>query len=313
MYNREYTPEKISVLKPNEIVVFGSNLAGTHAGGEAWMFYDPFGEIHGIGLLGQSYAIPTMQGGVETIKPYVDEFIAFAEAHPEYKFYVTKIGCGNVGFLVDEIAPLFAGTIDVHNVILPKEFVEVIQHKSDEIYRRLIEAMSQGHLNMGAYCDDVDVKLWMSEFNGINTTLFCDRLLKKHGQKGYFLLRTNTQDLNCVSLLTLEQQSSGFKLCEVLKGENWNDQGTVILKVGSAYVKDELTIMNKDNKWEAFGCHSQNPASILGHTHQVPTSQFGHSYILNFSVGGEFDLEIYYMPDPDAQAIWVLGKEYCCK
>lgn len=27
----------------------------------------------GVGLQRQSYAIPTMQGGVETIKPYVDE------------------------------------------------------------------------------------------------------------------------------------------------------------------------------------------------------------------------------------------------
>ena len=35
----------------------------------------------GVGLQGQSYAIPTMQGGVETIRPYVDEFIKFAKEH----------------------------------------------------------------------------------------------------------------------------------------------------------------------------------------------------------------------------------------
>jgi len=28
MYNREYTPERITELKPGEIFVFGSNLAG---------------------------------------------------------------------------------------------------------------------------------------------------------------------------------------------------------------------------------------------------------------------------------------------
>ena len=178
---------------------------------------------------------------------------------------------------------------------------------------RLKEAISHGRLNMGAYCDDVDVELWMPEFNGINTTLFCDRLLKKHGEKGYFFMRTNTQDLNCVSLLSLEQQSSGFKLCDVLKGEKWNDPGTIILEVGLEYVKEELTILNKDHEWEAFGWHNQNPVLEPNHTHQVPTSQFGHSYILNFSVSGEFDLEIYYMPDPDAQAIWIFRKGYCCK
>ena len=125
MYNKEFTPERISELKPNEIFVFGSNLAGMHGGGAAWIAYERFGAImgQGVGLQGQSYAIPTMQGGVETIKPYVDEFITFAKAHPEYKFFVTKIGCGIAGFSVEEIAPLFYHAIDCENIILPKEFV----------------------------------------------------------------------------------------------------------------------------------------------------------------------------------------------
>jgi hypothetical protein len=102
MYNREYTPERISELNENEIFVFGSNLAGAHGGGAARLAYNRFGAIwgQGVGLQGQCYAIPTMQGGVETIKPYEDEFIAFAKAHPEYKFLVTKIGCGIAGFTV---------------------------------------------------------------------------------------------------------------------------------------------------------------------------------------------------------------------
>lgn len=56
-----------------------------------------------VGLQGQSYAIPTMQGGVETIQPYVDEFIAFAKEHAELYFYVTRIGCGIAGFKEEEI------------------------------------------------------------------------------------------------------------------------------------------------------------------------------------------------------------------
>ena len=129
MYNKEFTPERIKNLKPNEIFVFGSNLAGMHGGGAARIAYDRFGAVwgQGVGLQGQSYAIPTMQGGVETIKPYVDEFIAFAKAHPELKFFVTKIGCGIAGFTVEEIAPLFEDAIDLSNVILPESFVEVIQ------------------------------------------------------------------------------------------------------------------------------------------------------------------------------------------
>ena len=128
MYTRPFTPERISELKPNEIFVFGSNLAGSHGGGAARLAYDRFGAIwgQGVGLQGQSYGIPTMHGGVDVIKPYVDEFIEFAKQHPEYNFLVTKIGCGIAGFAIEEMAPLFQQAIDVENIILPKDFVEVI-------------------------------------------------------------------------------------------------------------------------------------------------------------------------------------------
>ena len=116
-----HTPDFITHLKPNEIFVFGSNLAGHHGGGAARLAYERFGAIYGqgVGLQGQSYAIPTMQGDVETIKPYVDEFIAFAQKHPEYTFLVTKIGCGIAGFSEEEIAPLFADAHLVENIVLP--------------------------------------------------------------------------------------------------------------------------------------------------------------------------------------------------
>lgn len=128
MYDRMYTPDRISSLKKHEVFVFGSNLAGMHAGGAARLAADRFGAVwgQGVGLQGQSYAIPTMQGGIETIRPYVDEFIRFAAAHPELTFYVTRIGCGIAGFTVKEIAPLFAKAVDVANIILPEDFVKVI-------------------------------------------------------------------------------------------------------------------------------------------------------------------------------------------
>ena len=129
MYNRAYTPNRISALNPGEIFVFGSNLAGAHGGGAAHIACQRFGAIwgQGVGLQGQSYAIPTMQGGVETIKPYVDQFIEFATSHPEMTFLVTRIGCGIAGFRDEEIAPLFAAALDVENVILPREFVKALQ------------------------------------------------------------------------------------------------------------------------------------------------------------------------------------------
>lgn len=118
------TPEGIVALREDEVFVFGSNLEGMHAGGAAYVAFRKFGAVMGcgVGLRGQSYAIPTMQGGVETIRPYVDEFIAFAEAHPELFFYVTRIGCGIAGFRDREIAPLFERARGMENVCLPESF-----------------------------------------------------------------------------------------------------------------------------------------------------------------------------------------------
>ena len=61
----EYTPENITSLDEDEVFVFGSNLAGMHAGGAARVAYERFGAVmgQGVGMQGQSYAIPTMQGG----------------------------------------------------------------------------------------------------------------------------------------------------------------------------------------------------------------------------------------------------------
>lgn len=123
-----YTPENITSLGPDEVFVFGSNLAGNHAGGAARVALERFGAVmgQGVGMQGQSYAIPTMQGGVETIKPYVDEFIALAREWDQTTFWVTRIGCGIAGFTDEEIAPLFTEALDLYNVRLPKSFADII-------------------------------------------------------------------------------------------------------------------------------------------------------------------------------------------
>ncbi len=129
-YRQLITPHTISTLHPGEIFVFGSNLAGAHGGGAAAVAMSKFGAKWGVGvgMQGQSYAIPTMQGGVETIRPYVDQFIEFARLHPELTFYVTRIGCGIAGFTPREIAPLFSAALGMTNVALPMDFIEVLNN-----------------------------------------------------------------------------------------------------------------------------------------------------------------------------------------
>lgn len=121
--------DRITKLKDNEIFVFGSNLQGNHAGGAAAIAAKQFGAIwgQGVGLQGQSYAIPTMHGGVEEIKPYVDEFMEFAKQNPHLKFLVTRIGCGIAGFTEEEMAPLFAEGANVENIYMPDTFWEIIE------------------------------------------------------------------------------------------------------------------------------------------------------------------------------------------
>ena len=133
--NPKIAADRIDILEEHEIFVFGSNLAGRHGGGAARAANMKFGAEWGVGvgLTGQSYAIPTMPGGVETIKPYVDEFIRFAQANPELKFLVTRIGCGIAGFRDEEIAPLFDKAMQVPNIDLPETFFKILQIHDQKI------------------------------------------------------------------------------------------------------------------------------------------------------------------------------------
>ena len=126
--NTRITPNHITELKPNEIFVFGSNLQGYHGGGAARLAMNQWGAVwgQGTGLQGQTYAIPTMQGGIGTI-PYIDQFIKFAQNDPERTFLVTEIGCGIAGFRPADIAPLFKNAINIPNIWLPQRFWEILQ------------------------------------------------------------------------------------------------------------------------------------------------------------------------------------------
>lgn len=111
-------------MEKKKIFVFGSNLAGRHGKGTALTAYRNYGAVYGqgVGLQGNSYAIPTNDENIETlpinrIGRYVDQFIKFAKLNPEMMFEVTRVGCELTGYEDGDIAPLFAGAPT--NCILP--------------------------------------------------------------------------------------------------------------------------------------------------------------------------------------------------
>jgi hypothetical protein len=116
-----------------EIFVFGSNLLGIHKKGAALTALQKHGAIlgQGVGLQGNSYAIPTKQSpsrslDVVQINKFVADFLNYAYYTPEHTYLVTQIGCGLAGWKPCQIAPLFRLARDLANVKLPIQFQDYL-------------------------------------------------------------------------------------------------------------------------------------------------------------------------------------------
>lgn len=114
------------------IFVFGSNLAGRHGKGAALLARQQRGAVYGqgVGLQGDSYAIPTKDQRIKTlplntIEKYVNDFIEFATNNPEMVFEVTAIGTGLAGYAHSQIAPMFKRAPS--NCILPAEWQKILK------------------------------------------------------------------------------------------------------------------------------------------------------------------------------------------
>lgn len=122
----------ITKLKDNEIFVFGSNLAGHHIGGAARQAYEDFGALwgRGEGLMGQSYAFPTLNVAFQKRKliqlgASVFKLYKCCEDNPDKEFLLTKVGCGIAQYPEEEMKNLFINP--PKNLILPPEWRERTQ------------------------------------------------------------------------------------------------------------------------------------------------------------------------------------------
>ena len=123
--HKRFTPDRVERLSKCEIFVFGSNLEGEHMRGAARFASEMFGAEWGVGdgPTGQCYAIPTMHGGLEDIRPYAEKFIAYAKAHPMNRFLLTRVGCGIAGFKDSDMAQLFEDVLDIPNIAYPRQWM----------------------------------------------------------------------------------------------------------------------------------------------------------------------------------------------
>ncbi len=118
----------ITSLSPNQVFVFGSNLAGKHYGGAAKQAADQFGAEYGIGegMTGQCYAFPTLDENfnkVSNTQLKASRLYLYKEANanPDKEYLLTKVGCGIAGFSEDTMKKLFKNAPS--NITKPKDWM----------------------------------------------------------------------------------------------------------------------------------------------------------------------------------------------
>jgi hypothetical protein len=168
MSYRYHDENIIKSLPEDTVFVFGSNLAGQHAGGAARTALENFGAMTGVGRgwSGQSFAIPTMnehlqQMPLSQIQHYIDDFKIYTKNHPKITYFITSIGCGIAGYTTEEIAPMFKGIS--HNVILPHSFRPFVEKALPKLTRHFLRTVFSDTVIFSSRDEEVITQLDLSE------------------------------------------------------------------------------------------------------------------------------------------------------
>jgi hypothetical protein len=135
----DFPPGKERTPDDGPIFCFGANERGAHGSGSAAAAHANYGAKMrvGNGLTGQSYGIPTCAYNdtcpkitpltEEKVEQYVAEFVAYAKAHPELLFMMTKIGTGVGNFPAEFICKLLSDA--PRNVDMPLDWCDLMKRK----------------------------------------------------------------------------------------------------------------------------------------------------------------------------------------
>lgn len=106
-----------------EILVFESDECGYHSTPIGKLAKEMYGaeEMFGVGLHGNSYAIPTLDMfgnklSIREINIYIEKFIDFAIHNPRKKFILSKIGVEKYGMTEEDAEKLIESHLLPNNV-----------------------------------------------------------------------------------------------------------------------------------------------------------------------------------------------------
>ena len=123
----------ITELSRCEIFVYGTDMNGNRVGRAEKLACNKFGATQGqkSGPQGQCYAIPVDVQNPKATKPYVDEFVEYVKEHPNNRFLITRIGCGNGNpdHRDDLFAPMFDELFSLPNVVFSFDWLQIHSEK----------------------------------------------------------------------------------------------------------------------------------------------------------------------------------------
>lgn len=125
---RVYTPENITTPGEDEILVFGNNSAGNADTAIARTARAAWGaELNTPeGLQRESYSIVVKGVTFEELKKQIATLLDLIDEWDQTTFLVTPLAIEG-GFTNEEIAPLFADSLKLYNIRLPRSYVEIIE------------------------------------------------------------------------------------------------------------------------------------------------------------------------------------------
>ena len=180
-------------------------------------------------------------------------------------------------------------------------------------------------LDKGEYAEGFDyvyVKLWDSGVNPANVALYCDMLIQRFGG-GMIVMEA---EISSISWRNIDYQSSGYELVhiEYLPVEKGTCPKVLYflrtnpkklrhtLYVPPTYEEGFCWDMDANERGKLTYPHYQLPPEVLTRYDAVKIP-YGYSFVLNFSVCGEFDLSVYFVTDDLRGPILLFQKGFCCK